>query len=289
MPFDNRITNAEPDPNVDAKEEHRQIIDQISVRRAEHERLENKSAELARVEEALEHAKTAYSSVQKQAEGMSVSVGTLQKGHQDLTTAIHTATTKLNQVIVDADTETKKLSALQFEAIRTDGRLERAKNELIDVEKQKETRKLEISDTENTLKTIKASIVQAENDLKTTKEAAVLEIQQVQAETVLKNKEYAKAEEVLRALQEEISIAKLELAKTQENNAKIIEAAEILAKNIVEEAEKKAVAREKILDDREGLANKRDVWQAELQQRLRAFKMELEKLTNRKLPIQIEI
>ena len=136
---------------------------------------------------------------------------------------------------------------------------------------------------------LRGKIAVALDELAAAKKRVTEERAMLDQEKTAINQDLADLKIKIDTLSAEIDAKNTERERILEENARKIETAEDLAKGIIEEAEKKAAVIEKNLEERKGLADKRDAWQAEIQQRLLGFKMELEKLTNRKLPITIEI
>lgn len=274
---------------MDVKEEHRQIVEKINVRHAEYAKMHDVSEELKTVTGELETAHKAHKS--------------LKIDHENAKT-IHTG------LLRDIEIKRSELAKLQSDGKKTVEALQTTTAQIQAHEKTVksltdgiETLRRQAKEAEEIKNTAVADSISAKTNFhnaKTAHEEMLKELadqkKTTEAEIVRLNNEKSEAESALTIVKLAITAAQTDLdaisaerTKIQENNAKIIDAAEAEAQRIVAAAEEKAMITEKSLIEREGMVSKREKWQAEYQQKLLAFKEELEKLSNRKLPIQIEI
>lgn len=278
-----------PATNAEAKEEHRQLVEAIDARRAEHAALENKSQELAAVNERIAAMREDEKTAEKKLKSLHEDVEQLEKKKATLAQETARATDrldKLNQETAQAET---RLASQETELIRNSDKLARLEKQYQGIEKDLSSAREILFEKEHEIAALEKERLAALNELEISKRRVAEERTMLDQEKVATSQEFGALKTQIDLLKAEIDVKKADRERILEENARKIETAEALAKGIVEEAEKKATVIEKNLEERKGLADKRDAWQAEIQQRLLGFKMELEKLTNRKLPITIEI
>lgn len=288
MPFSTTKEQA-PATNIDVKEEHRQIVEKINERHAEYAKLDDVSEEFKKATNALETTHKAYKNLKIDYENaktihagilrdIEIKRSELAKLESDNKKVAETLQTTIAQVQTHEKT-TKNL---------TDG-IETFRRQAKEAEETKNAAVADSISAKTNFHNAKTAHEEMLKELADQKKAA-------EAEIVRLNNEKSEAENALTIIKLAITAAQTDLdaisaerTKIQENNAKIIDAAEAEAQRAIATAREKAVATEKSLIEREGMVSKREKWQAEYQQKLLAFKEELEKLSNRKLPIQIEI
>lgn len=288
MPFSTTKEQA-PATNIDVKEEHRQIVEKINAKHAEYAKLDDVSEELKTATNALEtthkahkslkidheNAKTIYAGILRDIE---IKRSELAKLESDSKKAAETLQTIIAQV-QNHEKTTKNL---------TDG-IETFRRQAKEAEEIKNTAVADSISAKTNFHNAKTAHEEMLKEFADQKKAA-------EAEIVRLNNEKSEAESALTIIKLAITAAQTDLdaisaerTKIQENNAKILDAAETEAKRIVAEAEEKAAIKEKNLIEREGMVSRKEKWQGEYQIQLLGFKDELEKQTNRKLPINIQI
>lgn len=288
MPFSTTKEQA-PATNIDVKEEHRQIVEKINERHAEYAKLDDVSEEFKKATNALEtthkahknlkidyeNAKTIHAGILRDIE---IKRSELAKLESDNKKVAETLQTTIAQVQTHEKT-TKNL---------TDG-IETFRRQAKEAEEAKNTAVAESIFAKTNFHNAKTAHEEMLKELADQKKAT-------EAEIVRLNDEKSEAESALTIIKLAITAAQTDLdaisaerTKIQENNAKILDAAETEAKRIVAEAEEKAAIKEKNLIEREGMVSRKEKWQGEYQIQLLGFKEELEKQTNRKLPINIQI
>lgn len=288
MPFSTTKEQA-PATNIDVKEEHRQIVEKINAKHAEYAKMHDVSEELKTATRTLE---------------------TTQKSHKSLKIDHENAKTIHAGILRDIEIKRSELAKLESDSKKA---MENLQTTIAQVQTHERTTKnltdgietfcRQAKEAEEAKNTAVADSISAKTNFhnaKTAHEEMLKEFSDqkkaAEAEIVRFNNEKSETESALTIVKLAITAAQTDLdaisaerTKIQENNAKIIEAAELEAARIVAEAQEKAAITEKNLIEREGMISKREKWQAEYQQKLLAFKEELEKLSNRKLPINIQI
>lgn len=288
MPFSTKKIEAAP-TNVDVKEERQQIMDAIGAARAVHDKIEDKSAELTRVEAALAEVNNDLERNGRWARQLENEIVVLTTTRDMLAKETVKATEGLKVINTEVLSTAATLEAQRAKIEANTGVLTRLEASYQAVEKDRHAAVDRLHDIQGDITAIEYEKAAAQNDLEETKKVLASQKTVLLTESDTLKKDVVAAREAIELARRELDAAKAEREHVQNNNAKIIDAAEVIAAKTVADAQKKAEDIEKVLSDREGMIAKREAWQAEHQQRLLDFKLELEKLTNRKLPIQIEI
>lgn len=286
MPFQTAVETKKI-TNLEIKKEYQEIIGKVSELHEQHRLLGDRSDDLNEVTLKLSSLQQELSCVQK-------NLKDAEKRYEKISNDIRNSEDKLAKIKEKDDLLTNSLTdnesvnnQLDISIRNKKKSIEMLSKEVEQINKEKQSCQEELIEIQKdlTVKRDQHGVIIGEQSKKFTEISG--DISKLNTDITNKKREYDSLVIELKEISSSIEEKNLSINEIKREQEKIIFQAQEQAKIILEEAEKRFKQREADLQAREGFVSDQEKWQEEKQQKLLLAKAELEKIHNKKIPIQI--
>lgn len=286
MPFQTAVETKKI-TNLEIKKEYQEIIGKVSELHEQHRLLGDRSDDLNEVTLKLSSLQQELSCVQK-------NLKDAEKRYEKISNDIRNSEDKLakikekNDLLTNSLTDNESVNIQLDISIRNKKKsIEMLSKEVEQINKEKQSCQEELIEIQKdlTVKRDQHGVIIGEQSKKFTEISG--DISKLNTDINNKKREYDSLVIELKKISSSIEEKNLSMNEFKREQEKIISQAQEQAKIILEEAEKRFKQRETDLQAREGFVSDQEKWQEEKQQKLLLAKAELEKIHNKKIPIQI--